>query len=150
MKSKTKKVRKLRGSHTHGYGSKKKHRGAGSRGGRGLAGSGKRAAQKKPSIFKKYGKKYFGRYGFKSLKKKIKAINIDYLEKNIEKLVKKKLVKKEGNTFLIDLNKLGFEKLLGSGKVTQKFKISVKSASKKAIEKIKKAGGEIIKPEKRE
>ena len=150
MKNKVKKVRKLRGSHTHGYGSKKKHRGAGSRGGRGLAGSGKRADQKKPSILKKYGKKYFGRFGFRSLKKKIKAVNIDYLEKNIEKLIKKDLAKKEGNTLLIDLKKLGFEKLLGSGEPTKKFKVSVKSASKKAIEKIKKAGGEIIKPEKRE
>ncbi len=150
MKNKVKKVTKLRGSKTHGYGSKKKHRGAGSRGGRGLAGSGKRADQKKPSILKKYGKKYFGRFGFRSLKKKIKAVNVDYLEKNIEKLIKKNLAKKEGNTLLIDLNKLGFEKLLGSGELTKKFKVSVKSASKKAIEKIKKAGGEIIKPEKRE
>ena len=50
MQNKVKKVRKFRGSHTHGYGSKKKHRGAGSRGGRGMAGSGKRADQKKPSI----------------------------------------------------------------------------------------------------
>jgi len=145
MKNKVKKVRKLRGSHTHGYGSKKKHRGAGSRGGRGMAGSGKRADQKKPSILKKYGKKYFGRYGFRSLKKKIRAVNIDYLEK----LVNKNLVKKEGDVFLIDLEKLGYEKLLSAGKVTQKFKVLVKSASKKAIEKIKKLGGEIIQPEKK-
>ena len=47
-----KKVVKQRGSHTHGWGSKKKHRGAGNRGGRGMAGSGKRADQRKPSILK--------------------------------------------------------------------------------------------------
>ena len=32
-----KRVRKLRGSKTHGWGSKKKHRGGGSRGGRGMS-----------------------------------------------------------------------------------------------------------------
>ncbi|MAG50177.1 50S ribosomal protein L15 [archaeon] len=145
MQNKVKKVRKFRGSHTHGYGSKKKHRGAGSRGGRGMAGSGKRADQKKPSILKKHGKKYFGRYGFRSLKKSVKAVNIEYLEK----LVKENLVKKEGDTFLVDLGKLGYGKLLSLGKVTQKFKVLVKSASKKAVEKIKKAGGEVIQPEKK-
>ena len=52
-----------RGSKTHGCGSMKKRRGAGNRGGRGMAGTGKRADQNKPSIWKN--KKYFGKYGFK-------------------------------------------------------------------------------------
>ena len=38
-----KKNTRQRGSHTHGWGAKKKHRGAGNRGGRGNAGSGPRA-----------------------------------------------------------------------------------------------------------
>jgi large subunit ribosomal protein L15 len=41
---------KQRGSKTHGWGSMKKHRGAGNRGGRGKAGTGKRGDQKKPTI----------------------------------------------------------------------------------------------------
>ena len=35
-----------RGSKTHGWGAKKKHRGKGNRGGKGMAGSGKRADSK--------------------------------------------------------------------------------------------------------
>jgi len=68
MKFKRKKVTKQRGSKTHGWGAMKKHRGAGNRGGRGMAGTGKRGDAKKPSIQKN--KKYFGKYGFKSLKKR--------------------------------------------------------------------------------
>jgi len=72
---KRKKVVKYRGSHTHGGGAKKKRRGAGNRGGRGLAGSGKRAHHKKQLIFKLFGKDYFGKKGFYSIRrKKIKAI----------------------------------------------------------------------------
>ena len=70
MKSKRKKVNKYRGSQTHGGGAKKKRRGAGNRGGRGMAGSGKRADQKKPSILKEYGNRYFGKRGFRSKNKK--------------------------------------------------------------------------------
>ena len=49
--NKRKKNSRQRGSHTHGWGAMKKHRGAGNRGGRGAAGSGKRADSKKPSIW---------------------------------------------------------------------------------------------------
>ena len=47
-----KKNSRHRGSWTHSHGEKKKHRGAGSRGGRGNAGSGKRGDAKKPSYWK--------------------------------------------------------------------------------------------------
>ncbi len=146
--NKRKKCSRLRGSKTHGWGAMKKHRGAGSRGGRGMAGSGKRADQKKPTILKLYGQSYFGKRGFKipkKLKINIQPINIDYLEKNIGNLLTKNLIKKEGDSFIVNLEDLGFNKLLGKGKVTKKFKIKVESFSKKAEEKIKKAGGEIIK-----
>ena len=62
---KRKKVTKQRGSKTHGWGSMKKHRGAGNRGGRGKAGTGKRADTKKPTIINLFGAKgYFGKKGF--------------------------------------------------------------------------------------
>ena len=51
-----------RGHTTHGWGSMKKHRGKGHQGGAGMAGSGKRADSKKPSIWKD--KRYFGKFGF--------------------------------------------------------------------------------------
>ena len=142
--NKRKKVRKQRGSKTHGWGAMKKHRGAGNRGGRGLAGTGRKGDAKKPSIWKN--KKYFGRGGFKkkNVKKVIKPVNIIFLEENLDKLLADKKVKEENGVYSINLDNIGFNKLLGKGKVTKKFRISCSYASKKAIEEIKNAGGEIL------
>ena len=133
MKYRRKKNVKQRGSHTHGWGSKKKHRGAGNRGGKGMAGTGKRADQKKSLILKKYGKEYFGKHGFNrplKLKKKGKTINIGIINEKT----------KNGDTF--DASK--YLKVLGSGNLDKKIKIKANSFSKKALEKIKKSGSEAI------
>ena len=73
--NKQKKNKRQRAGTTHGWGSMKKHRGAGHRGGRGKAGSGKRGDAKKPSSWKN--KKYFGVNGFNSKSSKIKSINLN-------------------------------------------------------------------------
>ncbi|MDP1694025.1 MAG: uL15m family ribosomal protein [Candidatus Woesearchaeota archaeon] len=126
-----KKRKKYRGHTTHGWGSKKKHRGAGNRGGRGKAGTGKRADQLKSLVFKLYGNTYFGKKGFRipqKIKKHAYMINIADLPEGKE----------------IDLTKLGYTKLLSRGNVTRAIKITVEGCSKKAKEKIEKAGGSII------
>lgn len=133
---KRRKFSRMRGSHTHCTGHKKKKRGAGNRGGRGNAGRGKRAAQRS-SWYTKRGIKY-GRVGFtmhRTIKKPV-TVNLSY--------VQTKLAQKEG---IIDLHKIGIGKLLGSGKVTRKLEIKVKSFSKKAEEKVTSAGGKIHKIE---
>ena len=43
----------------------------------------------------------------------------------------------------IDLEKQGYQKLLGGGITNSALKINVKSATEKAIEKIKEKGGEV-------
>lgn len=134
--NKRKKSDRMRAQTTHGWGAKKKHRGAGNRGGRGMAGSGKMADQKKPSILKEFGNTYFGRRGFKRPQSKIKkrnAINIDYIEKNS--------INKEG-IFIFDAS--NYDKVLGNGNLTKKVKVTCKSFSKNAEEKITKIGGEAI------
>lgn len=122
-----KKIQKMRGSKTHGYGAKKKHRGKGSRGGRGYAGSHKHnysyITSKEPD--------HFGYKGFHSLRKKGKSININ----DLEKLVK-------GNE--IDLTALGYTKLLSNGEISKPLIIKIRKYSKKAKEKIEKAGGKIV------
>ncbi|MFH0868461.1 MAG: uL15 family ribosomal protein [Candidatus Woesearchaeota archaeon] len=139
--NKRKKAVRYRGSMTHGKGSKKKRRGSGNKGGKGMAGSGKRADSKKPSLWKE---KYFGKYGFVSKNTKdINIINIKYLDENILKLPSD-AVSKDNDFFSVDLKKLGFDKLLSKGRATNKYKITVPYASKKAIEKIKAKGGEVI------
>src|SRR3989344_7621305 len=140
--NKRKKSARYRGSTTHGSGAVKKRRGAGNRGGRGMAGSGKRADSKKPSL---WNERYFGKFGFKSKSTAdIRPVNIEYLEVNIEKLSRENAAVKENGAYSLDLEKLGFNKLLGSGKVLNKYRIKVSYASKKAIEKVKGGGGEVI------
>ncbi len=139
--NKRKKKTRLRGSRTHKWGSPKKHRGAGNRGGRGLAGTGKRADTKAPSFWKE--KKYFGKQGFvrKPLRKKDKTINIKELELNIDKLGEK-----EGETYKVNLRKKGYQKLLGGGKATKKYEIVVEGASAQARKKIEEKNGKVITP----
>ena len=57
-------------------------------------------------------------------------------------LKSKLIVEKEG---AVDVNllKIGFNKLLSNGKVSNKLKITVSYASAAAVEKIKAAGGEV-------
>jgi len=146
MLNKRKKTVKFRGHHTHGYGSKKKHRGSGHQGGVGNAGSGKKADQKKPSIWKDV--KYFGRHGFVSKTgTHIKALNIFYVEEHFDALILSGKIKKDGDSYSLDLSDLKANKLLGSGAVTKKYSIKCDYATVSAIEKVRAAGGTVtVKP----
>ena len=128
---KRKKSSRFRGTHTHGRGGKKKARGSGHQGGVGMAGTGKRADQRKTLVLNLYGNNYFGKSKTLRRKKriKLKTINIRDLEQKLKGL-------KE-----IELK--GY-KILNGGELKDKIKITASAASKSAIEKIKKVGGEII------
>lgn len=138
-----KKNRRQRAKTTHGWGSMKKHRGKGNKGGSGNAGTGKRGDAKKPTIWKE---KYFGKFGFKKkgMKKKINALNLDDLEQNIQLWLEKKKITQEGESFKIDLNNLGYNKLLGRGLVKRKTEVIVDSATAIAKTKIEKAKGKVV------
>jgi large subunit ribosomal protein L15 len=130
-----KKSRKIRGRKT-GRGSGKRARGAGNRGGRGNAGINKRAAHKRTLLIK-HPELSSREKGFVSVKQKmkrhVKSINVGQVDKLSVKLGSE-----------IDLNKLGYEKLLGSGKVTNKLIVKVKSFTESAKQKIEAAGGKLI------
>lgn len=124
-----KKAKKMRGSKTHGYGCKKKHRGAGSKGGHGYAGSHK---HKWTKIMKEE-PDHFGKKGFIRPAESVNpvfAMNVCDLEMF------------EGDE--IDLSALGFDKLLGKGSVSRKVSVRTASFTAKAKEKVEKAGGKII------
>ncbi len=148
MRKKRKKRSRLRCRKTCGYGSRKKHRGKGSRGGKGMAGTGKRADHRKTFILK-YKPGYFGKRGFKSLKKikkaKAKVINLDAIEKRLDVFLREGVAKKTPAG--IELN-LQDHKVLGAGKLRNKLLIKAKTFSKQAKDKIEKAGGKIEKVEK--
>jgi large subunit ribosomal protein L15 len=128
-----------RGMGSHGWGSRKKHKKSGHRGGSGMAGTGKRGDQKKTLVNKLYGNDYFGKQGITSKRTerdKRKRINLQIIEDNLEKFGKK-----TAKGWEIDLKNF---KILGDGDVKNKLIIKAMEASESAIEKVKKAGGEII------
>jgi large subunit ribosomal protein L15 len=124
-----KKVVKQRGHRTHGYGSPKKHRGKGSRGGRGMAGS----EGHRRTFLLKYKPGYAGKSGFRSKTgKKLKTINL------------RNLVNLAGKEKKIDLATKGYDKVLGTGEINVKLEVKADYFSKSAKEKIEKAGGKAI------
>ena len=136
-----------RGQGTHGWGARKKHKKSGHRGGKGMAGTGKRADQKKTLMTKLYGHGYFGKQGItskKTQKDKRLRINLETIELNIESFVKKGIAKKAAKGIEIDLS--NYKVLDSSEEYLPKDKLIIKArgASKSAAEKVRKAGGEII------
>lgn len=123
------------------HGSHKKWRGSGSRGGTGEAGFHKH----KWSYTVKYDPEHFGKMGFKPPASiKIRAINLKDLDKMTEKLLEQKLAEKDGDKIKIDLGKIGYDKLLGSGKVTKPMMVEAEYFSKQAIKKLEDAGGKAV------
>ena len=127
---------------THGWGSMKKRRGAGNRGGRGRSGSGARGDQKKPRYWKT---ERFGKHGFKSKSRMptMNTINLKSIEDRAETLVAGGYIQAKDGGYVVDLNALGYNKLLSTGKVTKKLMITVDFATEKAVEKVSQAGGSV-------
>ena len=127
---KRKKSGRMRGTRTHGW-AMKKHKGSGNRGGKGFAGTGKRADQKKSLVIKLYGNNYFGKQGITSKR----------TAKKRRKLINLKTIAEKYKPGEIDLK--GY-KILGDGEIKGKYFIKAKAASQAAIEKVKKEHGDII------
>jgi large subunit ribosomal protein L15 len=112
------------------------------RGGKGKSGGRKhfwiRTVKYEPDRYKKV--------GFMSPQnlQKHKTVNVgelkDFVLKNL--LEEENILKT--NMVFVDLESLGFQKLLGNGKVDIPYKIRVAEYSDKAFEKIRAAGGEIL------
>lgn len=127
-----KKITKQRGNRTHGWGSQKKHRGGGSRGGRGRGGV---MDHKKGWLWKK-GEK-LGKRGFKSLEQR--GLRDSGCEINLRDIEKMAGDKKE-----INLLDHGYERVLGTGEIKRPLRITARHFSARAEEKIKKVKGEAV------
>lgn len=136
MKFKRKKIVKQRGHRTHGWGSPKKHRGKGSRGGKGHAGSNEHkriwTMKNEPG---RLGKRGFHSLRQRRIKPRVRAINL----RDIQKIALKRGLKE------IDLKELGYSKLLGTGELKQKLTIKAGKFSESARKKTEKAGGKLLK-----
>jgi len=152
MRKFPKKVRKMRGTRTHGYGRVGQHRKAGQRAGKGKTTQWKKS--KKTYYLKQKELGFpdpdwdFGKRGFKRPQDinriyKVNALNVKDLDSKIEELTKNNIASKSGNTYTIDLKDVNIQKILGRGEINKKINISVNKASKRAIEKIESAGGKV-------
>ncbi|MBI2126939.1 MAG: uL15 family ribosomal protein [Thaumarchaeota archaeon] len=137
MATRNRKVRRFRGSRTHGWGQIGQHRKSGGRGGRGKAG----LLKHKWTWTVVYDPNHFTHEKPKPPQRTIvdKWINVGQLDS-----IAHSIGKKEGNVQVLDLASLGYQKLLGQGSVNSAYKVLINSASGSAKEKVGKAGGELV------
>src|SRR3989344_2945157 len=137
-----KKSSRMQGSATHGWG-KNKHRNSGSRGGYGNAGTGKKSHGQKPSV---WALDYFGRHGFVSQNASVKGetITLRDVDHKVPHWLNEKKASIESGKVVVDLGQLGYEKLLGTGKLTRALKITVPKASQGVKAKVEEAKGELV------
>lgn len=136
---------KKRGSGTHGHGSSKKRRGAGNRGGRGRAGLGKKAKHKKIQAKKKGG--HLGEKGFTRPQKTVEetvVINLRDIDQRIDEFVAQGYAEESGNGYVFDAEEAGFDKVLGTGRLTKSIDIKAAAFSSVAQTKIEDAGNQAI------
>ncbi|HTX43994.1 MAG TPA: uL15 family ribosomal protein [Methanocella sp.] len=131
-----------RGSRTCGGGTHKNRRGGGSRGGRGHAGACKHntmRAMKEGWMF--------GKHGFHrppAVQTQTNSLNIGELDELSPFLLEAGAATEKDGAVTINLEELGFDKLLGNGRVSKKYVISVGTASASAKAKVEELGGQII------
>ena len=138
MATRFRKSRRQRGSRYCGWGQVGQHRQSGSRGGIGGAGKHKhfytRTVVEEPD--------HFGHDAFNSYNRNLvhRWINI----RDLDSVVAKDGKVDENGRVILDLTSLGYDKLLGGGKVNSAFAVKVANISESAKEKIQQAGGEVF------
>lgn len=143
MTRKLKKTSKLRGSRTFGYGRQGQHRKTSQKGER-------KAGRHKGgwTYILRYEPDYWGKKGFRSvqsLHRKVNVINVGNLGSLVERLEAQSQLVRKDDKILLDLDELGFTKLLGTGKIAESVLVKVSAHSSSAAKKIEEAGGQIIK-----
>lgn len=142
MITKRKKNSRQRGATTHGWGSRKKHRGAGNRGGRGMAGTGKRCDAKNQLALKTKG--YFGKKGFTTKRTTfVTSTNVKFLNDNIHNFVAEGKAIQKGDVYTINLADIGVDKLIAKGATVKKMVVTCSAATQGAISAIEAAGGKV-------
>ena len=144
MPTRYRKTRKHRGSRTCGWGQIGQHRKTGAKGGHGNAGLHKHGW----TWVLKYKRDYFGKHGFhRPNKREVRTVNLFQLSVIAENLMERGELREAEGIPLLNLKALGIEKVVAGGKLGRPLLVVAEKWTEKAEEKIKKAGGKIIKPE---
>lgn len=137
MPTRLRKTRKFRGSRTHGWGQIGQHRASGHKGGLGKAGMHKHLY----SSLLKYDPDHFGHDSthppHPNLTRKWASV------RDLDDIYAK-YGKQEGSKKVLDLDGLGYDKLLGGGQLKNAYSVKIQQYTTSAEEKIKKAGGEVL------
>ena len=137
MASRLRKTRKYRGSRNHGWGQVGQHRASGHKGGLGKSGMLKHH-------YSTMLKEFPNHFGHDSTHPPHPNITKKWTSvRDLDDLFAK-YGKQEGDKKIIDLNKLGIDKLLGGGQIKNAFTVKITQFTKSAEEKIKNAGGEVL------
>ena len=136
MATRLRKSRRMRGSRTHGWGQVGQHRSAGHKGGHGKAGMHKHHWTRTVLLEERI----FGPKGFQPPKRTItrKWANVGDLDSLFLKHGKT-----EDGKNVLDLAALGYEKLLGSGRVSKAYSVLIAAAVPNAKSKVEAAGGKV-------
>lgn len=95
----------------------------------------------------KYDPDRYGKHGFKRPQKtifKYKPVNLDFLDEKADELVQQGLATEEKGKIVVDVTQLGYNKVLGRGKITQPLIVKSIKFSQTALNKIEEAGGEAV------
>ncbi len=137
---KEKASRKRRGYRVHGYGRTGQHRKSGRKGGVGNAG--RKSGKHKYSWVLRYEPDYFGKHGFnRPNKKEYREISLLEISQFYEKWLSNGMARINDEGYVeIDLNELGYNKVVAGGALVGKFILKAESFSEAALEKIEKSG----------
>lgn len=143
MATRKRKIRKQRGSRTHGWGTSGQHRESGMLGGHGNVG---RFRHKKSAVIR-YGIKTKKTSLLPKLREKDRWVaNVGQLEDLLARPEHAHAISEHEGKKLLDLHSLGYTKLLGSGSIRTPILVKIERFSKSAVAKIEAAGGHVQKP----
>ncbi len=145
MNRRNRKVRKRRGYRSHGWGITKSHRGKGRRGGVGQAGLLTRHRIR--TWLNTWDE--VGKHGFKrpqAIANIDTTVNVSQIDAMVPRLLLegKAFRPEDGEPIVINLDELGYTKLLAAGNISYPLKVIVEKASENAKTKIEKAGGSVV------
>jgi large subunit ribosomal protein L15 len=90
---------------------------------------------------------HFGKHGFvrpSVVSEDVSSVNVGELDERLDELIQQGIARQEENKFVVDVKKLGFDKVLGGGRVTHPLEITAGKFSGQAKRKLEEAGGKAV------